>query len=124
MSVSYNQTDRVTTHRLEARRVFDSLADDNISKAYAHHLARACWHGSRIVLRQTSPESEGILDLILELHRACNGRWDKFRDLGIEQEDLNEWLEFAGTFLSSLGNYFVGAPSYSLYELSSYSAIC
>lgn len=114
MSVPDNQPDRVTTYRLEARRVFDSLADDKtqgakLSKAYAHHLARACWHGSRIVLRQTSSESEGIFDFILELHRACNGRWGKFLDLGIEQKDLDEWLEFAGTFLSSLGNYFVRA---------------
>lgn len=114
MPVSEYRTDRETTHKLETRGVFDSLAnddtqDENRSKAYAHHLARACWHGGRIVLRQTSPESEGIFDFIMELHRTCNGRWDTVRHLGIEQEDLDAWLEFAGTFLSSLGNYFVGA---------------
>jgi dipeptidyl-peptidase III len=100
------------THKLEIRTVFDSLAkvetrDGILYRAYAHHLARACWHGSRIMLRQTSPEAEGIFDFILELHRGCSGRWDNFRDRGITQDDLNAWLEFAGMFLSSLGNHFV-----------------
>ncbi|KAJ5436018.1 hypothetical protein N7445_006903, partial [Penicillium cf. griseofulvum] len=75
-----------------------------LSKTYAHHLARACWHGGRIVLRQTSPEAEGIFDFIIELHRACNGRWDDFRERGLEQEDLDTWLQFTGSFLSNLGN--------------------
>ncbi|KAJ5722471.1 hypothetical protein N7488_000506 [Penicillium malachiteum] len=102
-----------TMHRLEARMVFNGLAsdkteDENRSKAYAHHPARACWHGARIVLRQTSPEAESIFDFIIELHRACEGQWNQFHEAGIEQRDLDHWLEFAGTFLSSLGNYFVG----------------
>lgn len=97
------------TYRIEARSVFDSLVknQETTYAAYAHHLSRACWHGSRIVLRQTSPEAEGIFDFIIELHRACNGRWDDFLNLGIGQEELNTWLDFAGMFLSSLGNYFV-----------------
>lgn len=99
-------------HRLEARKVFDNIADDEIEDKksytrYAHHLARACWHGGRIMLRQTSPEAEGIFDFILELHKACNGRWESFRDHGTAQEDLDTWLEFAAMFLSGLGNYFV-----------------
>ncbi|KAB8069451.1 hypothetical protein BDV29DRAFT_161442 [Aspergillus leporis] len=60
------------------------------------------------MLLQTSPEAEGIFDFILELHRACSGRWDDFRDRGIKQEYLDAWLDFAGMFLSSLGNYFGG----------------
>ncbi|KAL1862253.1 hypothetical protein Plec18170_001078 [Paecilomyces lecythidis] len=96
------------TYRIEARSVFDSLVknQETTYAAYAHHLSRACWHGSRIVLRQTSLEAEGIFDFIIELHRACNGRWDDFLNLGIGQEELNTWLDFAGMFLSSLGNYF------------------
>ncbi|KAG2420017.1 hypothetical protein HFD88_004814 [Aspergillus terreus] len=102
MPVSEYRTDRETTYKLEARGVFDSLVNDDTqdeirSKAYAHHLARACWHGGRIVLRQTSPESEGIFDFIMELHRAFNGRWDTVRHLGIEQEDLDAWLDPAST---------------------------
>jgi dipeptidyl-peptidase-3 len=101
-----------TIHKLEASKVFHSLGDD-MFKTYAHHLAQACWHGGRIVLRQTSPEAEGIFDFIIELHRACNGRWDDFRERCLEQEDLDTWLQFAGSFLSNLGNYFVSVH-YSL----------
>jgi dipeptidyl-peptidase-3 len=103
------------THKVdvEIRTVFDSLVKDETKdgisyRAYAHHLARACWHSGWITLRQTSPQAEGIFDLILELHRGCSGRWDDFRDRGITQEDLNTWLEFAGMFLSNFGNHFVG----------------
>jgi dipeptidyl-peptidase-3 len=104
---------REAAHKLEARRIFDDLTDDETKdekhyRAYAYNLARVCWHGSWIMLLQTSPEAEGIFDFILELHRACSGRWDDFRDRGIKQEYLDAWLDFAGMFLSSLGNYFVG----------------
>ncbi|KAK7416206.1 hypothetical protein QQX98_005404 [Neonectria punicea] len=58
------------------------------------------------MLRQTSPEAEGIFDFILELHKACNGQWNTFCYGGIEQEHLDTWLEFAGMFLSSVGNHF------------------
>ncbi|KAI1502712.1 dipeptidyl peptidase III [Biscogniauxia marginata] len=99
------------THRLEVRKAFDSLVedetkDDKLYRVYAHHLARACWYGSRIVLRQTSPEAEGIFDFILELHRGCSGRWEVLLDRGVKQENLDAWLKFAGMFLSSLGNYY------------------
>lgn len=54
------------THRVEGRRVFESITELEIGdgrqyRRYAHHLARACWNGCRIMLRQTSPEAEGIL---------------------------------------------------------------
>ncbi|KAF7866787.1 hypothetical protein EAF04_005629 [Stromatinia cepivora] len=103
--------EREVTHRLEFREVFDSIGEDEIKdgnsyKIYAHHLARACWHGSRIMLHQTSPEGEGIFDFIIGLHMACGGQWNHLRDRGAKQEDIDAWLEFAGMFLSSLGNYF------------------
>ncbi|KAL1854329.1 hypothetical protein Daus18300_011515 [Diaporthe australafricana] len=99
------------THRVEAGNVFDSLAKDEAEdqqpyRRYVHHLARACWNGGRVMLRQSSPEAEGIFDFILELHRACNGRWESFHDYGVGDEDLDMWLEFAGMFLSALGNFF------------------
>lgn len=91
---------------LEEER-FNSLSPRE--KLYAHHLARAVWHGSRIVLRQTSPEAIGIFDFILELHKACGGEWDKLVDQdGVSPDDLDEFLEFAGMFLSRQGNYWVG----------------
>lgn len=101
-----------TTHTLDVHDVFKDLSKDDRNEntrytLYAHHLARACWHTARIVLRQTSHEAEGIFDFILELHKACEGRWKVFCDMGIEQKDLDEWLEFSGLFLSYLGNYFV-----------------
>lgn len=92
---------------LEKER-FDSLSQRE--KFYAHHLARAAWYGARILLRQTSPESIGIFDFILELHKACGGEWDKLVDQdGVTPEDLDEFLEFAGMFLSRQGNYWVGS---------------
>jgi hypothetical protein len=39
------------------------------------NLIRAAWNGARIVMRQTSPESVDIFDLLLELHASCGGDW-------------------------------------------------
>ena len=116
----YQEGELTVTHRLEFREVFDSLSitSDEVKdkdsqqaynnlKVYAHHLARACWYGGRIMLRQTSPEAEGIFELILELHKACNGRWSDFHKRGVNQDDIDVWLDYAGLFLSSLGNHFV-----------------
>ncbi|KAM7189743.1 dipeptidyl-peptidase 3 [Rhypophila sp. PSN 637] len=94
------------TYRLDTRQVFDGLKHNPRKAKYAHHLARACWYGSRIMLRQTSPEAEGIFDFILELHRACGGQWDMLEAHGATGEDIDAFLEFAGLFLSGLGNHF------------------
>ena len=37
----------------------------------------ACFAGTRIVLRQVSPESESIYDFIIHLHKAYKGDWKK-----------------------------------------------
>ncbi|KAJ5707099.1 dipeptidyl peptidase III [Penicillium malachiteum] len=100
------------THRLEIGKVFDRLAEDEDRdgksyRVYAHHLARACWHGSRVTLRQTSSEAEGIFDFILLTHQACAGEWESFIDHGLTKEEVDSWLEFAGMFMSNLGNYFI-----------------
>jgi len=128
MPASDNRREHEPTLKLKVRGAFESLAVDEIKDEqsytiYAHHLARACWHGSRIMLRQTSPEAEGIFDFILELHRACSGRWYSLGDLGIKQEDIDKWLDFAGMFLSSLGNYFVSSHR-SLRASMLYSLAC
>ncbi|KAJ2991059.1 hypothetical protein NUW58_g2665 [Xylaria curta] len=75
-------------------------------KRYAHHMARAAWFGTRIILRQVSPESLAIFDFILELFRTCSGNWDSFVESGINREDLRVFLTYAATFLSNVGNYF------------------
>ena len=50
---------------------FDALKAKE--KKYAHYISRAAFSGTRINLRQVSPESEAIYDFILGLHKACNG---------------------------------------------------
>ncbi|KAJ5703242.1 dipeptidyl peptidase III [Penicillium malachiteum] len=65
---------RAATHQLAIKNLFDGLTQRE--RLYAHHLAQAAWHGSRIILRETSAEGPGMLDLILELYKACGGKWD------------------------------------------------
>jgi hypothetical protein len=62
---------KATTHRLLIKDVFDQLPDSD--KLYAHHLLKAAWTGSRIILRQTSSESERIFDLIMSVYHHCDG---------------------------------------------------
>lgn len=58
-------------------------------------------------MRQVSPESEGILDYLIELHKSCQGDWDKFVRYGLlDEDDLNGLLTYAATFLSNVGNYY------------------
>ncbi|KAJ5090973.1 hypothetical protein N7532_009657, partial [Penicillium argentinense] len=66
----------------------------------------AAFHGSRIILRQVSPESETIFDLILALYQACDGNWTALANRsGVEEQSIALFLEYAATFLDSLGNY-------------------
>jgi dipeptidyl-peptidase-3 len=57
-------------------------------------------------LRQVSPESEPIYDLILALYRACNGDWNSLvQKTNVSEEDLRFFLEYAAQFLGNCGNY-------------------
>lgn len=47
---------------LEVNPILETL--EKTDKLYAHHMARAAWHGSRIILRQVSAESPVIFDFI------------------------------------------------------------
>ncbi|KAJ9648287.1 hypothetical protein H2199_001140 [Coniosporium tulheliwenetii] len=70
-------------------------------------MSRAAWHGTRIILRQVSPESLGIFDFILELYACCSGDWDGFvGKCGFAAAELDVFLEYAATFLSDVGNYY------------------
>ena len=94
------------THQLAIKDIFDGLAQRE--KLYAHHLARAAWHGSKIILRQTSAEGIGIFDFILMIHKTCGGRWDEIMDrCHVSRDELDAFLEYSGQFLSNLGNYYV-----------------
>ncbi|KAK1826080.1 dipeptidyl peptidase III [Podospora conica] len=93
------------TYQLHIKDIFDGL--NPREQLYAHHLARAAWQGTRIVLRQTSPESEDIFDFILGLHVACRGEWSSLvNEDGVSRADVDAFLDYAGQFLTHLGNYY------------------
>ena len=67
---------------------------------------RASFFGTRIILRQVSPESEPIYDLIIALYNGCSGNWKELgRQTGVSDEDVKHFLEYAVQFLGNCGNY-------------------
>jgi hypothetical protein len=71
-----------------------------------HH--RASWLGTKILLRQTSPESEPIYDLILSLYDTVSGDWEKLKKSSdVSDVDMTFFLEYAAMFLANTGNYRV-----------------
>ncbi|KAI9842780.1 MAG: hypothetical protein M1838_002978 [Thelocarpon superellum] len=93
-----------TVVRLEIKPHFEALADRE--QRYAHYISRAAFSGTRIILRQVSPESEHIFDLIIALHHSCAGKWTELpHRAGISHEELARFLEYATQFLGNLGNY-------------------
>ncbi|KUJ20377.1 putative dipeptidyl peptidase 3 [Mollisia scopiformis] len=93
-----------STVNLVIKKHFDALTDQQAR--YAHYISRAAFTGTRITLRQVSPESEDIYDFIIELYKACNGDWKSLQEkAGVTTEDLQYFLEYAGQFLGNCGNY-------------------
>ncbi|KAL8924078.1 MAG: hypothetical protein Q9208_004215 [Pyrenodesmia sp. 3 TL-2023] len=83
---------------------FEALTNEQ--KLYAHHVSKAAFLGTLIVLRQVSPESEAIFDFIVALHEACDGNWvDLQKTASITDEDLQHFLNYATQFLGNAGNY-------------------
>src|SRR5437660_360058 len=73
---------------------------------HADILDRAAFIGTRITLRQTSPESESIFDFIVELYKACNGDWKALQQKAdVSDDDLKYFLEYSAQFLGNCGNY-------------------
>ena len=71
----------------------------------------AAWHGTRIILHQVSPEACFIYDFILELYSVCLGDWNTFVEQGdLKEHELEAFLDYAATFLSNIGNYYVSVP--------------
>lgn len=113
--------------RLDIAQVFDKLQDNE--KLYAHHMSRymihspskydqqtdmvpyrAAWLGTRIILRQVSPESSDIVDLIVGLYKSCGGDWDLLLDKESSDaghEELEKFLQYSVVFLNDMGNYYV-----------------
>ncbi|KAF9887731.1 hypothetical protein FE257_009684 [Aspergillus nanangensis] len=94
------------THHLLIEDMFNGLTADE--RFYAYHLSRAAWHGTRVLLRQTSPETSDIFYFIMGLHKCCRGRWlDFVADGVVTEQELSGFLEYAARFLSNIGNYYV-----------------
>ena len=93
-----------TVVQLEIKPHFEAL--NSSQKRYAHHLSRAAFHGTRITLAQVSPESVPIYDLIVAIHKGCNGDYKKLAaDTGAGDDAVRQWLEYAAQFLGNCGNY-------------------
>ncbi|KAF2463308.1 dipeptidyl-peptidase III [Lindgomyces ingoldianus] len=83
---------------------FEALGEKE--KLYAHYISTACFAGTRIVLRQISPESEPIYDFIVTLHKKCSGDYSSAaKEAGLSSDDLSAYLNYAAQFLGNLGNY-------------------
>ncbi|KAF6217790.1 hypothetical protein HO133_006617 [Letharia lupina] len=83
---------------------FEALTNEQ--KLYAHHISKAAFFGTRIILRQVSPESEPIYNLIIALHKHCNGDWASLaKDAGVGNDELQHVLQYFTQFLGNLGNY-------------------
>lgn len=68
--------------------------------------SRAAFTGSRVTLRQVSPESESIFDFIIELYNATSGDWKALQEkAGVADQDLSFALEYFVQFLGNCGNY-------------------
>lgn len=71
---------------------------------------RTAFRASRIILRQVSPESESIFDLIMELGTLCGGDWESLRiRANVDELSLTCSLGYAAVFVENLGNYKVGS---------------
>ncbi|KAI5810124.1 dipeptidyl peptidase III [Peziza echinospora] len=93
-----------TVCRLEIEPHFSNL--ETKEKLYAHYISRASFLGTRVTMRQISPESEGIFDLIVDLYKSVHGDWKKLGETtGVSEENVKFWLEYAAGFLGNAGNY-------------------
>ena len=110
----------VPIQQLSICHAFNGLSGK--AKLYAHHMAKAVWSGTRIILRQVSPESNGVFDLLMEMHRDCHnsyeGDWTRLADAcGVSRTEIDAFLSYAAAFLSNVGNYYVRLTVLSVCEL-------
>ncbi|RDW94407.1 putative dipeptidyl peptidase 3 [Coleophoma crateriformis] len=93
-----------STVNLEIKKHFDALTDQE--KRYAHFISKAAFAGTRITLRQVSPESTDIYDFIISLYKSCDGDWASLQKKAeITEQELNSFLEYSTQFLGNAGNY-------------------
>ncbi|KFX87709.1 hypothetical protein V490_08064 [Pseudogymnoascus sp. VKM F-3557] len=109
---------RPPIHQLSIGKAFASLSQRE--KLYAHHMSRAAWHGTKIILRQVSPESTPIFDFIMELYALCRGDWKSLvGEDGITSHDCAAFIRYAATFLSNIGNYYGSGDQKFVPDISS-----
>ncbi|OCK78914.1 dipeptidyl-peptidase III [Lepidopterella palustris CBS 459.81] len=100
----YLADDPPTIVPLQIKPHFEALSEQE--KHYAHYISIASFAGTRIVLRQTSPESEPIYDFIIALHHHCDGDWKALqREAGLSDGELQSFLNYSAQFLGNLGNF-------------------
>ncbi|WXC50397.1 hypothetical protein QX201_010054 [Fusarium graminearum] len=92
--------------KLEIREAYEQLSTQE--KCYAHYMREAAFHGSRIIMRQVSPESETIFNLIIQLWRTCDGDWASLAmRTSLDEQAISQFLDYAATAMENLGNYKV-----------------
>ncbi|KAK9766092.1 hypothetical protein K7432_005077 [Basidiobolus ranarum] len=94
--------------QLEIRNHFELLQEKE--KRYAHHISRASWYGARVLLAQTTKDSENIYDFIISLFKEeKNNQMVALDQLqqksGVDTETFQHWLQYSGQFLGNMGNY-------------------
>ena len=94
-----------TPRELDVQAVYATL--NRKERLYAHHMSRAAWNESRIIMPQTSPEAIGIFDFIMELYHTLDGQWTKLIDQRYTtSRKLDAFLQYAALFLCNMGNYY------------------
>lgn len=69
-------------------------------------MCSACFSGTRVTLRQCSPESEDIYDLIIGLYIHCKGDWKSLQqEVNLSDGELQDFLNYSAQFLGNAGNY-------------------
>lgn len=89
------------------------------SPAWKHktnkHCIRAAWSGTRIILRQVSPEANGIFDFIMAMYHGCGGDWEKLAtESQVDVNEVQKFVDYVAMFLSNIGNYFVSSDPLGL----------
>ncbi|KXT06498.1 hypothetical protein AC578_6077 [Pseudocercospora eumusae] len=100
----YLADDPPTIVPLAIKPHFEALSKQE--KTYAHYISRAAFAGTRVNLRQVSPESEAIYDFVLALHKTCSGDWKKLQaEANLSDDELKDFLNYVAQFLGNTGNF-------------------
>ena len=93
-------------YKLDANKAWTLLTD--YEKNYAYLLHKASWHGARINMRQCSPESPIIFDMLQSIFITAE-RPETLVTLcqtaGLSDTDIELFLDYATKFYGNLGNY-------------------